>query len=195
MYYVRQLFNGTVLVHVITPDSKQIRSWTAPFSAARLTRFVMAAGPNDTLYFQTDYFYYWEDEQPRPLYVLSGDVVLQSTLNLNLSIDTCARVFAMAVSRRSGHIALACDSGIQLFRSSGAVVPTFSYATVLPDYAYFISLVFDSIDRLLAVASYGDYGIQVVSSVNGDLLSDWSNRVPPLDYANGHFHPATTRRG
>ena len=194
VYYVRQLDNGTVLVHVITPDSKQIRSWTAPLPGDRATTFAMAIGPDDTLYFQTDYYYYWmQNDRPRALYTLSTDGVLQSAVNLSISSDAYGRISSMAVSPRTGNIALACGNSIELFRSSGAPVPTFSYSSVLPRYSSFVSLQFDPIDRLLAVAAYGEYGIQVVSSVSGDLLSDWNNRVPVLYDSRAMVYEAWSR--
>ena len=194
VYYVRRLYNGTVLVHVITPDSKQIRTWTAPLPGDQFAHYIMAIGPDDTLYFQTDYYYRWmENDRPRALYVLSTDGVLQSAVNLSISSDTCRSISAMAVSRRTGNIALACGNSIELFRSSGAPVPTFSYSSVLPRYSLFSSLLFDPIDRLLAVAAYGEYGIQVVSSVSGDLLSDWNSRVPTFYYSRALVYEAWSR--
>ena len=194
VYLPRQLDNGTVLVHVIAPDSNKVATWQAPFPIDEYLTYSLDMGPDDNLYFQTNYYYYWyRDTEQRPLYVTTSSGALVSTLNLNLSSQTCAYANALAVSRVSGMIAVDCDNSIRLFDKGGLPIPSFRYFSVADTWSSFISLAFDSTDRLLGVVSSGDFGIQVISTTSGDLLADWSGRVPSLEYSQAIKYQPSTR--
>ena len=181
--FARQLFNGTLLVHRIGFDNG-IDTWQPPFKTSVEESYSMALGPSGTLYFMTNFYYffgYGYDYPPRPLYITTSTGDLQSAYNLSLSYDTCFRNRAIAVSRSTGSIALACDNGIQLFDATGQAVPGFSYTPTLDFYNSFRSLAFTSGDRLLAVGgAYNEAAVQVISTVNGDLLTKWTDGVPAL---------------
>ena len=185
VYIARQLNNGTVLVHIFTPDGKQARTWTAPFHTEEQLGYSLALGPGDTLYFQTDYYWWWlyNDDQPRPLHITTTDGVLLASILYDLTSANCEEISAIAVSPTSGNVAVACDSTLLLFDASGVLVPSFRYISTLDSWTGIQSLAFDSIDRLLAVVPTYDIGIQVVSSVSGDLLSVWTNGVPTLSFS------------
>lgn len=179
IYFARQLGNGTVLVHVITPSLKLAHTWTAPFVGSSSLSYLMAMGPDDSLYFQaTDLRWYSRDEH-WPTYKTSTAGVVQMTMYLPLSAYTCQYVSAMAVLHRTGGIALACGNNMLLFDGFGKRVQSFSYEA--PTWRIIQSLAFDRTERILAVA--GNLGVQVISSANGDLLNSWGNDVPSLLYA------------
>ena len=178
---VRQLANSTVLVDFVSAAGLLVRQWTAPLPVERGIRYYPAAAPHGLLYFRADGVdgYYYDP----PLYVVTLDGVLTDTLTLEIDTDTCDSIFSMAVSH-SGRIALACDSGLQLFDSGGALVSSFSYASPLVSWMSFTALSFDGADRLLAVAPSVDYGVQVISSTTGELLRVWYSAVPELSLLN-----------
>ncbi len=190
VYVVRRLLNSKVLVHVISPDSQAVSTWSPPFDTQSASGWSVAMGPDELLYFQTVAD---SASLPTPLYVTTTDGKLQSTLYLNISAADCPQSVAVAVSR-SNDIALACQNSLFLFDSSGQPVPSFRYISTLEQNTWtsFISVAFDGSDRLLAVASDAAYGVQVVSATSGDLLTVWSTGVPWLGYTVSFTYEART---
>ena len=178
IYFPRQLSNRTLLVYVISPEGKQLKTWTQPWKDDG-TRYVMTMGPADLLYIQSFYYYYRRDG-PRSLYVVNTDGELQTTLYLNTSMAEWEQIGGISVSYKTGNIVLGSDNNVLLFNSAGMQLPSFRYNSLLLEwYDWILSITFDAADRVLVIPAYGEYGVQVLGR-NGDLLSCWTNGVPNL---------------
>ena len=178
VYIARQLFNSSLLVHVLQ-NGKQIDAWLAPVAAAWNLDYQVAMGAGSLIHIKPTNS--WTPSVSQPLFVVTTGGLLVATLNLNLTNNAYYQN-ALAVSRSSGNIAISSGYGIALFTSAGVRLSSFRYLSPVDDYSGFRRLAFDGSDRLLAIDTQDEFGVQLISSKNGDLLGSWQTPVPPLRY-------------
>ena len=186
LYIVRTLRNSTTLVHVLQ-NGVQIDVWQAPFATPNNLGFVtVAMGSGSLIHFQ---WFQGGTLTGQPLYVTTTGGLLVATLRLNTNFtDAYGRYgVRLAVSRNSGNIAISLGDNIALFTSSGVRLSSFNYVSPLSYYDRFSRLAFDASDRLLAVDEDNEYGVQIISTTNGDLLGTLASPVPELSYVQ-HLH-------